>query len=1351
MEKTTFMGSEKNQMKKLKRWLGLFSICLMFFSGQSIYGQDVGTIQIGTETVTNNGFNVMPVSNYNFNYSQQIITAGQYSSGGGTSGEITKIRYKINTVGTYTVWNNWRIFMGNTTKTAFTSVTDWIPMSELEEVFNGDIISVVPTAGQWIEITLTTPFEYTGGNFVIAIDENTPDWTTSPGWASFTSNQGAGLLFRSDNVNHDPTISNPPNPDDTGDFSDAAYVLSSVPIIQLEGTLADCIPPSGIVSSNITAYTADVSWDEIDGVEGYEYVLSTSNVQPTEDGTPTTDGNTYIELDELAPQTVYYVFVRTNCGSGVYSDWGAPISFKTLCIAATDFVENFESTTGANFPNCWANIGTVGNAYTQANTGISGSRNLYMYTGAVVSMTSVNNADAETHRMVMNVRANFTPGETIELGYLTDPTNASTFTVLNSIITNSTTVPQKFTTIPTGVPSGEVVFALRTGNAFLSVLIDDVVWEELPSCPDQTGLVVSNVTAHSAEMSWDELDGVEGYEYVVTTSDTPPVSGEFTEATYYSTEDDENVLTPQTTYYLHVRAVCSGDEFGYWATTSFRTGCVSIDEYPFLEEFNAFLPSECWLKGDSGDLASGPATYGSNNWAADGFANNGTTGSIAYNFYTTGTNAWIISPEFAIPAIGYELKFDAALTQWNGVGVAPTTPWDTDDKVQVLISTEGTTNWNALYTYDNTNPPAPTGEFNVIDLDDYEGLTVRFAFRVVSGATDLGDDTDFFIDNFEVRQSPSCPDQTGLVIGTVTATSADMSWDEMDEAEGYEYAVTTSATPPASGEFTLNPYYSTEEDDNILTPLTTYYLHVRVSCGDDNFGYWATTSFTTTCVAATIPYFEGFESGFTHNVAVAGCWSQGSVTGDQVWTANNTFTDYNRSPFAGSWNAFLRYGNEDWMFIPVQLEGGVNYELSFYARQDGATATNASVKASYGATNSIAAMTNPIIVATPIINGDYQKIKGVFTPTVSGVYFVGINGNINGSPWYISIDDISLHLAPTCPDVTGVVVEGVTYNSANMSWDEMDSAEEGYEYAVTTSATPPASGEPILLTYYDASGLASNTVHYLHVRAICSESDFGAWVTVSFTTAVAPSTIPWTEGFDASSAPGWLANGYVLAAANEAIGTWPYTVKFGDGTTNIVRRNPYAFSTTGSFTSNSVGVVSAGDILSFDYKLINYGDDNAPTANSGNYKVEISIDFGATYEEAVDTVVNDGVAGWQTKVYSLDDYEGEYVRVKITDTWTSGDYYIGFDNFYIGQDLSSPSFDKSALKVYPNPTKNILYVNYNQEISNVEIYNLVGQRVAAITPNANEGQVDMSNLASGAYFVKVTSNNTTKTVKVIKE
>jgi hypothetical protein len=83
--------------------------------------------------------------------------------------------------------------------------------------------------------------------------------------------------------------------------------------------------------------------------------------------------------------------------------------------------------------------------------------------------------------------------------------------------------------------------------------------------------------------------------------------------------------------------------------------------------------------------------------------------------------------------------------------------------------------------------------------------------------------------------------------------------------------------------------------------------------------------------------------------------------------------------------------------------------------------------------------------------------------------------------------------------------------------------------------------------------------------------------------------------------------------------------------------------------------------------------------------------------------------------------------------------------------LGNNSFDTSNFTYYPNPVKNTLNLSYNQEISNVEVFNLLGQKVISNVINANAAQIDLSNLSKGAYMVKVTSNNQLKTIKVIKE
>lgn len=75
---------------------------------------------------------------------------------------------------------------------------------------------------------------------------------------------------------------------------------------------------------------------------------------------------------------------------------------------------------------------------------------------------------------------------------------------------------------------------------------------------------------------------------------------------------------------------------------------------------------------------------------------------------------------------------------------------------------------------------------------------------------------------------------------------------------------------------------------------------------------------------------------------------------------------------------------------------------------------------------------------------------------------------------------------------------------------------------------------------------------------------------------------------------------------------------------------------------------------------------------------------------------------------------------------------------------------KNSLKAYPNPVNDKFIISFDQKISMVLVYNLLGQEVLSKTINANEGTLDFSGLASGVYMVKVISNDDSKTLKVIK-
>lgn len=85
--------------------------------------------------------------------------------------------------------------------------------------------------------------------------------------------------------------------------------------------------------------------------------------------------------------------------------------------------------------------------------------------------------------------------------------------------------------------------------------------------------------------------------------------------------------------------------------------------------------------------------------------------------------------------------------------------------------------------------------------------------------------------------------------------------------------------------------------------------------------------------------------------------------------------------------------------------------------------------------------------------------------------------------------------------------------------------------------------------------------------------------------------------------------------------------------------------------------------------------------------------------------------------------------------------------------LLSESFNENEIfSINPNPAKETLTINkQNIEISSISIYNTLGQLVQVI-PNAKETKtIDVSQLKSGNYFIKVVSDKGASSSKFIKE
>ena len=96
---------------------------------------------------------------------------------------------------------------------------------------------------------------------------------------------------------------------------------------------------------------------------------------------------------------------------------------------------------------------------------------------------------------------------------------------------------------------------------------------------------------------------------------------------------------------------------------------------------------------------------------------------------------------------------------------------------------------------------------------------------------------------------------------------------------------------------------------------------------------------------------------------------------------------------------------------------------------------------------------------------------------------------------------------------------------------------------------------------------------------------------------------------------------------------------------------------------------------------------------------------------------------------------------------------VWYDNIYLHKNtvLSSESFNVSKVKLYPNPTSNILNLESAGNIQNIAVYNVLGQEVLNREINATSFQLDVASLNAGVYVVKTNIDGNVSSTKFIKE
>jgi Secretion system C-terminal sorting domain len=83
--------------------------------------------------------------------------------------------------------------------------------------------------------------------------------------------------------------------------------------------------------------------------------------------------------------------------------------------------------------------------------------------------------------------------------------------------------------------------------------------------------------------------------------------------------------------------------------------------------------------------------------------------------------------------------------------------------------------------------------------------------------------------------------------------------------------------------------------------------------------------------------------------------------------------------------------------------------------------------------------------------------------------------------------------------------------------------------------------------------------------------------------------------------------------------------------------------------------------------------------------------------------------------------------------------------------LNSTAFEMSNVSVSPNPIIDFMTISANENFNSIAIFNAFGQLVLEKRVNAKEEKIDLSTLISGNYIVKITSETSSKVLKIIKQ
>jgi hypothetical protein len=1087
------------------------------FSTGCLSGGDMN-IGDGTNTSTS----IPSYSFYKHGYSQQIFTASELG-GANTFNSISF--YMVN----LSQQRNYKIYLMHTTAT---TSSDWLPTTNAQLVYSGPQTLV---ADSWNTFNFSTPFAYNGvDNLAVIVIDSNSSYSSGNSWRVHNAPAGTGATKYTYN-------------------DDTAYSITSAPTTTNGGTLAvrnnvifggDCDSLSTCVRPNLYIASKTDESITIDWAPGY--------MESSWDLEYSTDDTTWVSLgsltsapytlDNLNANTVYYIRIRSNCGSD-YSDW-VKIHERTECgYVNIPLMEGFESAPGSgsgNMITCWStnsNYTSTHYPYTSSSQHHNGTYSVYFYAGSSYYSYLIT-PRFDDNVMMNNLEVSFWAYKTsstyyIQVGVMSNPEDPSTFVQIGQFSPSATSVWELFEVTTASYTGDGHYIAFRLPSDISNYMyIDDINIDAIPTCQHVTNIHVdgTTLTGVSADILWTPGGTESEWEYVVAPANTVTNPENELSNTVYTAVAPLTGLVANTSYDIFVRANCAPGDNSRWEMYTFRTACDAITALPFVDNFDSYgvgsgvwIP--CWKKFSTYTLSTTLPYVSGTSWGGT----TGADGSVGYLYFytaTSGTYTMAVTPSFdpSIPINTLRAKFKYKRHNSNDEVIVGVISDITDSTTFVPVDT---------ITVSTTDTWTDTH----VDFSSYTGTGTYIAFMCMYH----NNNTYSMIDNLSINTLPNCLEPNGFMVSSLDETSVSLTWNAGNENEWELYVVPAGSTLENVTPITL---YDTSYTVTGLNSNTSYDAYLRAVCAGSGYSDYSITYFTTTCAAMdSLPFVENFDShtGTTSTSAstsnLPSCWN--NISGSYSSYAGYPII-YNSSSSAASGSNSMRfyvgtttsydYGDEYAILPPIdQTLYPINtLQLTMDVRKGSASYTDFTLIVGVMSNPSDANTFVPVdtIVRTEATYDEYTVFFSNYTGTGNFIALCAPKNTQNNVAYNTGyVDNIVVDVIPSCPRPNDLTVTGITSNTIDLSWTDYSSGAASswtVEYG-TPGFTPGTYAGTILQANTNSitlPNLTANTSYEIYVMADCGMGDQSTWSNplVVTTSCDLLTTLPFTENFDSYTA-----------------------------------------------------------------------------------------------------------------------------------------------------------------------------------------------------------------------------------------